>query len=70
VVLDRRIFNSPIPFPKAKFITIKIFAFWFAKGQIFGGGKICPFASASQALNARGSAYPTPKRYFRVLKAG
>jgi len=28
----------------------------YAKGQIFGGGKICPFARASQALFGRGFA--------------
>jgi hypothetical protein len=22
---------------------VSLFCFWFAKGQIFGGGKICPF---------------------------
>jgi len=34
-----------------------------AKGQIFGGGKICAFARISQALFARGFALQRPRNF-------
>jgi hypothetical protein len=37
----------------------KFLKFFYAKGQIFGGGKICPFARASQVLFRRGAACRT-----------
>jgi len=44
---------------------------WFfcTKGQIFGGGKICPFACASQSLFGRGFVSRRSENFLVCLKA-